>query len=786
MNRVGAIALILGLAFFFKYAMDNNWITQSMRVAVGVVAGAALLAGARYTHRRDLPIFAQGLVGAGLGALYLSVYASANFYHLIPQPVALGALALVVGLGFVQALMYDSLAVALLAWAGGFAAVPLLGISQGSDIGAIGYLLLLDAGILAVVVRRDGWAVLEPLAMGASYVTFFGWYLASYDASKLTLATIAISLFWVMFYAMDVWRIVTERGSRAMLHHALGSANVLLYYAGLVVLLLHHAVTLGLMTVALGALYISTILVAKHGLRADDRLDARYTVTAIVLGIVATPALASGFLLPILWSVEALALLACGIRWKLWYIWWPSIGVYALASSALLAMRGALSYEPLNRFVPLVNQRALAFLVLAAALVAGIRVLRRLEHKSAPGFVTAFQYAWQATIFLLLTVETVDLFGRLLLTAHGLDRLALEQQRLLALSLVWMLFALPLVYAGLRTRVFPWLSTGLAAAALSIGIGAGTGLAYQPIERFVPLVNDRAAVMLLLIAGLVILGEWLRRQRDEAPWIETALSGYRTVIVFLGFELLTAEIHDYFRHASGSISESAGPSGTFVEIVILAAIWVLYSFPLVRYGIRNRSLAILLTGLGSLGAGTGAGAIAAAVYQPATWLSTALTLRPIILLFIAVALLLQMRWLREAQRIFTWLDTVILALQAGTVLLGFELITAQTRDVYDHQATTVATSDAIDRVRNLEQLTMSVLWLAYAIVLLIVGFWRRLRWLRLASLALLGFTLLKIVAYDLSFLSPAFRSLSFIGLGIVLLAASYLYQRYRSLLLEGV
>jgi uncharacterized membrane protein len=43
---------------------------------------------------------------------------------------------------------------------------------------------------------------------------------------------------------------------------------------------------------------------------------------------------------------------------------------------------------------------------------------------------------------------------------------------------------------------------------------------------------------------------------------------------------------------------------------------------------------------------------------------------------------------------------------------------------------------------------------------------------------------LKIALYDLSFLNGGYRSISFVGLGIVLLAASYLYQRYHALLLD--
>jgi hypothetical protein len=43
---------------------------------------------------------------------------------------------------------------------------------------------------------------------------------------------------------------------------------------------------------------------------------------------------------------------------------------------------------------------------------------------------------------------------------------------------------------------------------------------------------------------------------------------------------------------------------------------MLYSFPMVRYGIRNRALSVLLIGLGSMTAATGAGVIASVAFQP--------------------------------------------------------------------------------------------------------------------------------------------------------------------------
>ena len=54
---------------------------------------------------------------------------------------------------------------------------------------------------------------------------------------------------------------------------------------------------------------------------------------------------------------------------------------------------------------------------------------------------------------------------------------------------------------------------------------------------------------------------------------------------------------------------------------------------------------------------------------------------------------------------------------------------------------------------------------------------RRSRLLRLLALALLGLTTLKVFFLDLSGLESAYRIVSFIVLGAILLAVSYLYQK---------
>ena len=65
----------------------------------------------------------------------------------------------------------------------------------------------------------------------------------------------------------------------------------------------------------------------------------------------------------------------------------------------------------------------------------------------------------------------------------------------------------------------------------------------------------------------------------------------------------------------------------------------------------------------------------------------------------------------------------------------------------------------------------------YGAALLAAGFWRRSAFIRWQALLLLVFTIAKTFLYDLRNLSQGYRVLSFLGLGALLMAISFVYQK---------
>ncbi|MGE3536636.1 MAG: DUF2339 domain-containing protein [Candidatus Tectimicrobiota bacterium] len=78
---------------------------------------------------------------------------------------------------------------------------------------------------------------------------------------------------------------------------------------------------------------------------------------------------------------------------------------------------------------------------------------------------------------------------------------------------------------------------------------------------------------------------------------------------------------------------------------------------------------------------------------------------------------------------------------------------------------------------------ISVLWTLCSIVVIALGFWQQQARLRLVALSLFGVTVLKVFLVDMANVSTPFRIVSFVVLGLMLIGASSLYYRYRSVFL---
>ncbi len=90
-NKIGIAILVLGIAFFVKYAIDQKWINEIGRVCIGLICGIILI-GVAHRLRKNYRSFSSVLVGGGLTVFYFTIAFAFHQYHLIRKEIILYSL----------------------------------------------------------------------------------------------------------------------------------------------------------------------------------------------------------------------------------------------------------------------------------------------------------------------------------------------------------------------------------------------------------------------------------------------------------------------------------------------------------------------------------------------------------------------------------------------------------------------------------------------------------------------------------------------------------------------
>ena len=132
-----------------------------------LVAGTQMLG-------RKYHLFGQGMIGAGIATLYLSVYAAHSMFAepLIDDTTAFALMIAVTCIAGWIAVRFNSLLVAVLGILGGFGTPIMLQTGVVNYVGLYSYLLILSAGVFGVSYKKN-WHLLNYLSFIGTYGLFF-------------------------------------------------------------------------------------------------------------------------------------------------------------------------------------------------------------------------------------------------------------------------------------------------------------------------------------------------------------------------------------------------------------------------------------------------------------------------------------------------------------------------------------------------------------------------------------------------------------------------------------
>jgi uncharacterized membrane protein len=237
-NKIGIAILVLGIGFFVKYAIDQEWIGIYGRVFIGILCGGILI-GIAHRLRKTLIAFSSVMVGGGIAVLYLTITIAFHTYGIMSQEIAFGIMVLITGFTIILSIAYDRIELAILAILGGFGSPFMVSTGEGNYVILFTYIMILDVGMLVLAFFKK-WRLVNIIAYVFTIVLFSSWLAARFDGEQpgmMTGAIIFATLFYVIFFVMNIINNIRKRVAFEGLEYLMLLSNTFLYYsAGMYIL----------------------------------------------------------------------------------------------------------------------------------------------------------------------------------------------------------------------------------------------------------------------------------------------------------------------------------------------------------------------------------------------------------------------------------------------------------------------------------------------------------------------------------------------------------------------
>lgn len=490
LNYAGILAVLFAVAFFLKYAFDNNWVGPRGRVAIGLLFGAGLVVGSDGLLRRGYRYFSEGIAGLGAAVLYLSLWGGWHYYKLFEQSTAFGAMVVVTAAMVVVAIGRNSQRIAVMALVGGFLTPQLLSTGKDVEVTLFTYCFVLVVGLL-VVERLRGWAWLPPVAYIWTQVYYWGWFDRFYRPEKLAITLAFATLFFIAFSAIPAIRSRTE-GELSAVETVLVPLNAFVYLAALYELLWPaHRWTITFAALLLAAAHLGLVRALPSAQKkGSSRLRLLYSGIALTYATLAIPLRLDHEWLTIALAIEGAILIWTGFRARLPYLRGAGLVLFVIAVYRLTLLNAPVT-------TLLINSRFGTYVAVVACFGAACYFAAASRDK-----IGELEKVWFAVVavaanglaLIALSLEVWDFLGRTRASniEHGLAQS-------LGLSILWTVYASILIAVGLarKSSMLRW--QALVLFALVVAKVFFYDLSF--LERFYRIVSFLVLGLLLLLVS---------------------------------------------------------------------------------------------------------------------------------------------------------------------------------------------------------------------------------------------------------------------------------------------
>lgn len=195
--KIGVVILFFGVAFLFNYAIQHTHIPIEVRLIGVAIAGLAMI-GIGWILPVEKRNYANIIQGGGIGLIYLTIYASFAYYHLLNPSMTFILLVATTLTAGILAILNDAKPLAIFGILGGFLAPILVSTGENNYIFLFTYYALLNIAILVIALFKS-WRELNLIGFIFTFAISALWGYQSYQSDYFT-TTQAFLIYFFLFY----------------------------------------------------------------------------------------------------------------------------------------------------------------------------------------------------------------------------------------------------------------------------------------------------------------------------------------------------------------------------------------------------------------------------------------------------------------------------------------------------------------------------------------------------------------------------------------------------------
>lgn len=333
--RIGMVVMFFGLSFLVKYASNQGMFPIELRMAV-VAAIAIALIGLGWKTRLKEGGYGLVLQGGGIAALYLTIFAAAKMYSLMPTSLAFGLMFIIVMLGAMLAILQNAQVLALMATAGGFLAPILTSDGSGNHVGLFSFYLLLNIGILSIAWFKT-WRLLNWVGFVFTFVITSAWGVLKYEPHFYASTQPFLLAFFALYLIVSIlFSLKQPPNLKGLVDGSLVFGLPIVGFGLQTALLKHTEYGLAISAIVLAAIYIGLARMLWMKYQQTHRvLIESFIALGVTFATLTIPLALDAQWTSATWALEAAGLIWVGLRQQRFL---PRLAGYLLYVAAVCSL----------------------------------------------------------------------------------------------------------------------------------------------------------------------------------------------------------------------------------------------------------------------------------------------------------------------------------------------------------------------------------------------------------------------------------------------------------------